>query len=74
MDIVAHLAFIVVKASASSYQINIEGSRNVFEATVAAGVPRLVYTSSVAAYGYYAHEGLLTEDAPAHQRERGEHC
>ncbi len=44
-DVVAHLAFIVVKASARSYEINIEGSRNVFEATTAAGIPRLVYTS-----------------------------
>ena len=70
VDVVAHLAFIVVKASASSYQINVEGSRNVFEAAAAAGVPRLVYTSSVAAYGYHAHEGLLTEDAPTRGTER----
>jgi UDP-glucose 4-epimerase len=70
VDVVAHLAFIVVRASASSYQINIEGSRNVFEAAVAAGVRRLVYTSSVAAYGYHAHEGLLTEDAPTRGTKR----
>ncbi len=64
-DVVVHLAFIVVKASAGSYDINIEGSRNVFEATVAAGVPRLIYTSSVAAYGYHDDvEGPLTEDMP----------
>ena len=61
-DVVAHLAFIVVKASGRSYEINIEGSRNVFGAVAAARVPRLVYTSSLAAYGYHAHEGLLTED------------
>jgi UDP-glucose 4-epimerase len=70
VDVVAHLAFIVVQATASSYDINIEGSRNVFEATVAAGVPRLVYTSSLAAYGYHDHEGLLTEDMPARGTER----
>jgi hypothetical protein len=29
-DVVAHLAFIVVKASARSYEINNEGSRNLF--------------------------------------------
>jgi UDP-glucose 4-epimerase len=64
-DVVVHLAFIVVKASAGSYDINIDGSRNVFEATVAAGVPRLVYTSSVAAYGYHGDvDGPLTEDMP----------
>ena len=65
-----HLAFIVVKATASSFDINIAGSRNVFEAAVAAGVTRLVYTSSVAAYGYHDHEGLLTEDTPTRGTER----
>jgi UDP-glucose 4-epimerase len=64
-DAVVHLAFIVVKATADSYDINVEGSRNVFEATVAAGVPRLVYTSSVAAYGYHGEAaGPLREDMP----------
>jgi UDP-glucose 4-epimerase len=70
VDVVAHLAFIVVKASSRSYEINIEGSRNVFEATAAAGIARLVYTSSLAAYGYYRHEGLLTEDTPTRGTER----
>jgi UDP-glucose 4-epimerase len=69
-DVVVHLAFIVVKASAASQDINVEGSRNVFEATVAARVPRLVYTSSVAAYGYHDDvEGPLTEDMPARGTE-----
>ncbi|MET0972204.1 MAG: NAD-dependent epimerase/dehydratase family protein [Thermoleophilaceae bacterium] len=64
-DAVVHLAFIVVKATADSYDINVEGSRNVFEATVAAGAPRLVYTSSVAAYGYHRDDdGPLREDMP----------
>ena len=70
VDVVAHLAFIVVKASSRSYEINIEGSRNVFEATAAAGIARLVYTSSLAAYGYDPHEGLLTEATPARGTER----
>ena len=70
-DVVVHLAFIVVKASAGSYDINIDGSRNVFEATVAAGLPRLVYTSSVAAYGYHDDvSGSLREDMPARGTER----
>ena len=69
-DVVVHLAFIVVKATAKSYDINIEGSRNVFDATVAAGVPRLVYTSSVAAYGYHEHDGPLTEEMPTRGTER----
>src|SRR3989442_12631424 len=45
-DVVVHLAFIVVEATARSYDINIAGSRNVFEAAVAAAAARLVYTSS----------------------------
>jgi UDP-glucose 4-epimerase len=64
-DVVVHLAFIVVKASAETRHINVEGSRNVFEATVAAGARRLVYASSVAAYGFAEVDGLLTEDLPA---------
>ena len=64
-DVVVHLAFIVVKASAETRHINVEGSRNVFEAAVAAGAQRLVYASSVAAYGFAEVDGLLTEDLPA---------
>jgi nucleoside-diphosphate-sugar epimerase len=69
-DVVVHLAFIVVEATAASYDINIAGSRNVFEAAVAAGASRLVYTSSVAAYGYHDVGGLLTEDTPTRGTER----
>ena len=69
-DVVVHLAFIVVQATSSSYDINIEGSRNVFDASVAAGVSRLVYTSSIAAYGYHDVDGRLTEDMPARGTDR----
>jgi nucleoside-diphosphate-sugar epimerase len=46
--------------------VNLQGTRNVFEATVAADRPRrLVYTSSVAAYGYHSDNPVpLTEDVP----------
>jgi UDP-glucose 4-epimerase len=64
-DVVVHLAFVVVKASSETRHVNVEGSRNVFEATVAAGAQRLVYSSSVAAYGFPEGDGLLTEDLPA---------
>jgi UDP-glucose 4-epimerase len=65
-DVVVHLAFVVVKAGDETRHINVEGSRNVFEATVEAGVPRLVYASSVAAYGFPEDlDGPLTEDMPA---------
>ena len=68
-DVVVHLAFIIV-AGDGTREINLAGSRNVFQAAAAAGARRLVYTSSVAAYGFDEdHEGLLTEDVPA----RGDH-
>jgi nucleoside-diphosphate-sugar epimerase len=65
-DVVVHLAFVVLKASSETRHVNVEGSRNVFEATVASGAQRLVYSSSVAAYGFPEDlDGLITEDLPA---------
>jgi UDP-glucose 4-epimerase len=65
-DVVVHLAFIIVAGSKESHTINLEGSRNVFEAAVKAKVQRLVYASSVAAYGFHEDNPLpLTEDLPA---------
>jgi len=62
-DVVVHLAFIVLGASEGTRDINLEGSRNVFEATRDAKVKRLVYTSSVAAYGFHEdNPEVLTED------------
>jgi UDP-glucose 4-epimerase len=65
-DVVVHLAFIIMGSRKESARVNLEGTRNVFEATVAAGRPRrLVYTSSVAAYGYHADNPVpITEDVP----------
>ena len=65
-DVVVHLAFIIMGSREESARVNLQGTRNVFEATVAAQRPRrLVYTSSVAAYGYYADNPIpLTEDVP----------
>lgn len=65
-DVVVHLAFIILGGAEESAAVNIEGSRNVFEQAVAAGAKRLVYASSVAAYGYHAENPQpLTEDVPA---------
>jgi UDP-glucose 4-epimerase len=62
-DVVVHLAFVIFGSHEETHAVNLEGSRNVFEAAVAAGVPRLVYTSSVAAYGFHAaNPDVLTED------------
>jgi len=64
-DVVVHLAFVIVAGRGESREINLTGSRNVFESAAAAGVKRLVYTSSVAAYGFHRSlPSLLTEDEP----------
>ena len=65
-DVVVHLAFLIFGSADESREVNLEGSRNVFEATVASGAKRLVYTSSVAAYGFHEdNPELLTEEVPA---------
>jgi UDP-glucose 4-epimerase len=66
-DVVVHLAFIIMGGREESRRINLEGSANVFAAAAAAErVQRLVYTSSVAAYGFHADNPQpLTEDVPA---------
>jgi nucleoside-diphosphate-sugar epimerase len=65
-DVVVHLAFIILAGSEESRQVNLVGSRNVFEATAASKrAERLVYASSVAAYGFHADNPQpLTEDVP----------
>jgi UDP-glucose 4-epimerase len=65
-DVVVHLAFMIMGGERESRAVNLEGSRNVFEATAGAGVGRLVYASSVAAYGFHSENPQpLTEDVPA---------
>jgi UDP-glucose 4-epimerase len=62
-DVVVHLAFIIFGGREETRAINLEGSRNVFEAAAAAGAKRLVYTSSVAAYGFHDdNPEVLTEE------------
>ncbi len=63
VDVLVHLAFIIFADKGESRRINLQGSRNVFEAAFEAGVQRLVYTSSVAAYGFHDdNPDWLTED------------
>lgn len=65
-DVVVHLAFMIMGSAKASRRVNLGGSRNVFEEAAMAGVKRLVYASSVAAYGYHADNPRpLTEDVPA---------
>jgi nucleoside-diphosphate-sugar epimerase len=63
-DAVVHLAFAIMGAGGGDGQrTNLEGSRTVFAAALAAGAKRLVYTSSVAAYGFHGdNPPLLTEE------------
>jgi UDP-glucose 4-epimerase len=69
VDTVVHLAAIVTPGARSNraleYAVDVDGTRNVLDACVAAGVRQLVVTSSGAAYGYHAdNPAWLTEDLP----------
>jgi nucleoside-diphosphate-sugar epimerase len=69
-DVAVHLAFAIFGGREETRRVNLEGSRNVFEAAVAAGVRRLVYASSVAAYGFHADNPQpITEEVPARGSE-----
>jgi nucleoside-diphosphate-sugar epimerase len=71
-DVVVHLAYVIMGSRAESRRVNLDGTRNVFAAAVAASrARRLVYTSSVAAYGYHRDNPVpLTEDvAPRGSKE-----
>jgi len=69
IDTVVHLAAIVTPGPKSNreleYAVDVEGTRNVLEACCAAGVRRVVVTSSGAAYGYHPdNPEWLDEDDP----------
>src|ERR671919_3114277 len=64
-DVVVHLAFAILSASDATRELNVEGSRRVFEEAAKAGVERICYASSVAAYGFHDdNPNWLTEDVP----------
>jgi UDP-glucose 4-epimerase len=69
-----HLASIVTPGKDSSrefeYSVDVEGTENVLNACLAAGVGRIVVSSSGAAYGYHAdNPAWLTEDCPVRGNE-----
>lgn len=69
IDTVVHLASIVTPGRGTSkdfeYQVDVLGTKNVLDACVAAGVRRIVVSSSGAAYGYHPdNPEWLTEDHP----------
>ncbi len=45
------------------YAVNVKGTRNVCQAALKAGIPRLVYTSSLSAMGVSKNRHLLTEES-----------
>lgn len=69
IDVVVHLASIVTPGPDSTrefeHSVDVLGTRNLLEACVAAGVGRIVVSSSGAAYGYHAdNPAWITEDQP----------
>lgn len=69
-DVVVHLAFAIFGDREETRRVNLEGSRNVFESAVLAGAKRIVYASSVAAYGFHPENPLpLIEEVPARGSE-----
>jgi UDP-glucose 4-epimerase len=64
-DVVVHLAFAILSASDATRELNVDGSKRVFEAAAKAGAKRICYASSVAAYGFHDdNPDWLTEDIP----------
>lgn len=69
-DVAVHLAFAIFGSREETRKVNLEGTRNVFEVAIKSGVKRLVYASSVAAYGFHLDNPQpLTEDVPARGSE-----
>ena len=65
-DVVVHLAFAILDASDATRDLNVEGSRRVFDEAAKAGAERICYASSVAAYGFHDdNPDWLTEEIPA---------
>jgi UDP-glucose 4-epimerase len=64
-DALVHLAFVVDQDDVGrARSVNVHGSRNVFLAAGAQGIRKLVYSSSLAAYGVvYGHALPIVEDA-----------
>jgi nucleoside-diphosphate-sugar epimerase len=65
-DAVVHLAWLIQpgRDEALTRRVNVEGSRRLFEATVEARVPALVYASSVGVYSPGPKDRLVGEDWP----------
>lgn len=66
-DAIIHLAFIVSPISnrREMYSINLDGSKNVFNCAIKAGVKKIIHASSIAAYGAFPENPIpITEEHP----------
>jgi nucleoside-diphosphate-sugar epimerase len=65
-DAVVHLAWLIQPSRdrATTHRVNVDGSRRVFEAAAAAGVPAVVYASSVGAYSPGPKDRRVDESWP----------
>src|SRR5215218_9042306 len=69
-DVAVHLAFAIFGSREETRKVNLQGTRNVFEVAIKSGVKRLVYASSVAAYGFRPENPQpLNEEVPARGSE-----
>lgn len=69
VDVLFHLAFIVIPAKLPSrkiiYDINVNGSKTVFKAAAKQKVKKIIYLSSVVAYGHRPESPpVVTEESP----------
>ncbi|MGW4063240.1 NAD-dependent epimerase/dehydratase family protein [Amycolatopsis sp. NPDC004747] len=67
-DAVVHLAWLFqpTRRPERTWRANVLGSMRVFEAAATAGVPKLVYTSSIGAYSPRVDDEPVAEDWPTH--------
>lgn len=66
-DCIIHLAFIVspIEDVDEIYSINVDGSKNIFDCAIEAGIKKIVHASSVAAYGAFPdNPAPIKEDHP----------
>ena len=74
VDFVVHLAAIVGFPACEKagreyvWQINVEGTKIVYEAAVKAGVSRMIFTSSYSSYGESKHGEPVKEESPLYPK------
>ncbi|MHA1512345.1 MAG: NAD-dependent epimerase/dehydratase family protein, partial [Promethearchaeota archaeon] len=68
VDVLIHMAFVVIDSipdPETIYDINFNGSKNVFNIAAELKIKKVIYSSSIAAYGRnISNSELLTEESP----------